>query len=137
ACVGVAAMIVIGHVAYGVTWPQNWLDLVVFTLLGVIAFASLGIAFSYAIPNFDAAAAYVNAVFLPLIFISGTFYDPKHLPSVLDGIASALPLKPVIEGMHAAIVTGSGIQHHTEALIVLVAWCAIGVFLALRYFRWE
>src|SRR6059036_2122058 len=36
ACVGVAAMVVIGHVAYGVTWPQNWLDLVVFTLLGVI-----------------------------------------------------------------------------------------------------
>jgi ABC-2 type transport system permease protein len=137
ACVQVGIVIVIGHVAYSVPWPRNWVDVILFGLVGVIAFGSLGIALSYVIPNFDAAAAYVNAVFLPLIFISGTFYDPKHLPSVLDGIASALPLKPTIEGMHAGIVTGGGPQHHLQALAVLLAWCIGGVVLAVRYFRWE
>ena len=42
---------------------------------GWSCFGSLGIAFSHAIPNFDAAPAYVNAVFLPAIFISGVFYS--------------------------------------------------------------
>ena len=113
------------------------LELVVFTLVGVVAFASLGIAFSHAIPNFDAAPAYVNAVFLPLIFISGTFYSTASLPGVLDAAARALPLKHVIDGLRASIVTGSGLGHHIGALLALVAWSIAGITLALRYFRWE
>ena len=101
AVVQVALVIAIGHVLYSVPWPHDWLELVVFVLLGVVAFSSLGIAMAQVIPNFDSAAAYVNAVFLPMIFISGTFYSTKHLPAVLDAIARALPLKHVIDGLRA------------------------------------
>ena len=48
-----------------------------FVALGVVCFASLGVALSHAIPNFESAPAYVNAVFLPVIFISGVFYDAE------------------------------------------------------------
>ncbi len=137
AFVQVALVIAIGHLLYSVPWPHNWLELFVFTLLGVVAFSALGIAMAQAIPNFDSAAAYVNAVFLPMIFISGTFYDTKHLPAVLDAIARVLPLRHVIDGLHASIITGSGLGNHVESLVVLLAWCGGGVFLALRYFRWE
>ncbi len=37
----------------------------------------------------------------------------------------------------ASIITGSGIGNHVESLVVLLAWCGGGIFLALRYFRWE
>ena len=49
--------------------------------LGVACFASLGVAFSHVIPNFDAAPAYTNLVFLPMIFISGVFYDVDNVPA--------------------------------------------------------
>jgi len=137
AVIQVLLVVALGHLLYGVHWPHDWLALAVFTLLGVIAFASLGIAFSQLIPNFDAAPAYVNAVFLPAIFISGVFYDTKHLPSVLKGVAEALPLKHVIDGLGGAIVTGSGIAHHWGAVGALLAWGAGGVYLAIRKFRWE
>jgi ABC-2 type transport system permease protein len=138
AVVQVALVVVIGHVIYGLTWAHlDVLELVVFTLVGVIAFGSLGIAMSHVIPNFDAAPAYVNAVFLPMIFISGTFYSTSSLPGVLDAAARALPLKHVIDGLRAAIVTGSGLGHHLGALGALVAWSIGGIFLAVRYFRWE
>ena len=106
-------------------------------MLGVIAHGSLGIAFSHAIPNFDAAPAYINAVFLPAIFISGVFYDADNLPSVLKGIAEALPLKHVIDGLQGAIVTGHGITDHWEAIAALVLWAAFGVYASVRWFRWE
>jgi ABC-2 type transport system permease protein len=137
AVVQVALVIAIGRVVYSVPLPRDWFELVVFVLLGVVAFSSLGIAFAQAIPNFDAAAAYVNAVFLPLIFISGAFYDSKHLPSVIDAAARVLPLRHVIDGLRGAIVPGSGLTHHVEGLVVLGAWAAAGIFLAVRYFRWE
>jgi ABC-2 type transport system permease protein len=136
AVVQVALVIAIGKVVYSVPLPKDWLELVAFTLLGVVAFSGLGIAMAQLIPNFDSAAAYVNAVFLPMIFISGTFYDTKHLPAVIDGIARVLPLRHIIDGLRAAI-RGSGLGHHIDAVLVLLAWCAGGIFLAVRYFRWE
>ena len=84
---------VAGSVLFGLDWPQNLLSLVFFVSLGVVCFASLGVALSHAIPNFDSAPAYVNAVFLPLIFISGVFYDADDAPAVIKDAAQALPLK--------------------------------------------
>ena len=137
ALVQVALVIALGNLLYDVPWPHDWIELAVFVLLGVVAFSSLGIAMAQLIPNFDSAAAYVNAVFLPMIFISGTFYESKHLPDVLDAAARILPLRHVIDGLHGAIVGGSGLTDNVEGVVVLFAWCAGGIFLALRYFRWE
>jgi ABC-2 type transport system permease protein len=133
----VALVVVIGHLLYGVSWPKDVPELAVFTLLGVVAFGALGIAFSHAIPNFDAAPAYVNAVFLPAIFISGVFYSSDSLPPVLEAIAQALPLKHVIDGLSGAIVTGVGLGDNLTALAVTGGWAAAGLLLAVRYFRWE
>jgi ABC-2 type transport system permease protein len=137
AAVQVTLIVVIGHVFYDVSWPQDYLELVVFVVLGVIAFGSLGIAFANAIPNFDAAAAYVNAVFLPVIFISGVFYSTDSMPRLLKAIAVALPLKHVIDGLSGAIVTGTGIGGHLTALAVVAGWAVAGLFLTVRYFRWD
>ena len=133
----VVLVVLIGHLVYDLGWPRDWLELLVFTAAGVVAFASLGIAFSHLIPNYDAAAAYVNAVFLPLIFISGTFYSTEDLPAVLDWIASALPLKHAIDGLRDAMVLGDGLGSELGALAALAAWAVAGVTLAVRFFRWE
>jgi ABC-2 type transport system permease protein len=131
----VALVVVIGNLIYGVDWPQEPLLLGAFTLLGVVCFAALGVAFAQAIPNEDAAPAYTNAIFLPLIFISGVFYSADELPEALKVIAEALPLKHLIDGLSQAIVGGGG-DAGTAALVV-AAWAAAGLFLAVRYFRWE
>ena len=137
AVVQVLLVVAIGHLFYGVSWPRDWVALAVFTLLGVVAHGALGIAFAQVIPNFDAAPAYVNAVFLPAIFISGVFYDDRHLPSVLKGIAEALPLKHTIDGLQGAIVTGRGITHHWQAVGAIAVWAAFGIYASIRRFRWE
>ena len=131
----VLLVVAIGNLLYGVDWPHDPLLLAAFTLLGVVCFASLGVAFSHAIPNEDAAPAYTNAVFLPLIFISGVFYSTEDLPEALKTIADALPLKHLIDGLSAAIVGGGG--DVATAAVVVAAWAAAGLFLAVRFFRWE
>jgi ABC-2 type transport system permease protein len=133
----IALIVAIGNLVYGVSLPRDPLALVVFTAVGVVTFAALGIAFSHAIPNFDSAAAYVNVVFLPLIFVSGVFYSTDSLPPALAGLAEALPLKHVIDGLSGAIVTGAGVADNLGALAVVAGWGAAGVVLATRFFRWE
>ena len=101
---------------------------IVCQLVNEAAFA-LGIAFSHAIPNEDAAPAYTNAVFLPLIFISGVFYSADDLPPALEVIGGSLPLKHVIDGL-----AGDGFG---AGLAVVSAWGILGAILAVRYFRWD
>jgi ABC-2 type transport system permease protein len=129
AVVQVLVVFLIGDLVYDVAWPAEPLELVGFTALGVTCFGALGIAFAHAIPNVDSAPAYENAVFLPLIFISGVFYSSDSLPAVLSAVAQALPLKHVIDGL-----SGDG---GLTAAAVVGGWAAAGVLLAVRWFRWE
>jgi ABC-2 type transport system permease protein len=130
----VAMVVTIGHLAYGVDWPQDPALLLLFTVLGLVCFAALGVAFSHAIPNEESAPAYTNAVFLPLIFISGVFYSADDLPEALKVIAEALPLKHLIDGLSQAIVGGGG--DAGVAAAVVAGWAVLGLVLAVRFFRW-
>src|ERR687889_307691 len=122
---------------FGVGWPQDWVELGVFVAAGVVCLAALGIAWSHVIPNFDAAPAYVNIVFLPTIFISGVFYDVDNAPAFLRDIAQALPLTHIIDGLSGAMVTGRGLGDNLSALAVVAVWAAFGIALAVRGFSWE
>jgi ABC-2 type transport system permease protein len=132
-----AIVIVAGNVAFGVAWPGDWLTLAVFVALGVVCFASLGVALSHAIPNSESAPAYVNAVFLPMMLIAGVFYDEENAPAFLRDIAQALPLKHLIDGLSGAMVRGEGLASHGTSLLVLAVWAVVGVALAVRGFTWD
>src|SRR5438874_2381153 len=103
----VSLITVAGKLFFGVPWPRDWPELVLFVAAGVVCFASLGVALSHAIPNFDSAPAYVNAIFLPTIFVSGVFYDVGKVPGFIKGLAQALPLKHLIDGLSGAMVKGT------------------------------
>ena len=126
-----------GKLLFGIPWPRDWPELALVAAAGVVCFASLDVAVSHVIPNFDSAPAYVNAIFLPTIFISGVFYDAANAPAFIKDIAEGLPLKHVIDGLSGAMVTGKGIGDHLSALAVIAVWGAAGIFLAIRGFSWD
>jgi len=113
------------------------LELLVFVIVGVVCFAALGVAFAHLIPNFESTAAYVNAVFLPVVFISFYVFDSSSAPGFLRTIADALPLKPLIEGISGAMLGGSGIVENLDQLAVIALWGAFGLYFAVRGFSWE
>jgi ABC-2 type transport system permease protein len=130
----VAIVTLAGRLLFGIEWPPDPLALVVFVAAGVVCFASLGVALSHVIPNFDSAPAYVNAVFLPVVFISGVFYDADQAPAVLRDVAQVLPLTHLIDGLSGAMVSG---DVRWAALGVIALWAAAGVTLAVRGFSWD
>jgi ABC-2 type transport system permease protein len=137
AVIQILIIIVAGKLFFGLGWPKDWAELAVFTILGVACFAAMGVAFSHVIPNFEAAPAYTNLVFLPMIFISGVFFDVDNVPTFLRDIANALPLVHVINGISAALVTGAPITDHLSDLAVVAVWTLACVILAVRGFSWS
>jgi ABC-2 type transport system permease protein len=135
--VQVTLVTLVGRVFFGTGWPDDLLELVVFAAAGVVCFASLGVALAHAIPNLDAAPAYTNAVFLPLIVLSGVFYDAENAPTFLHDIALALPLTHLIDGLSGAMVTGRPLVDNLSHLAVIAVWAAAGIALAIRGFSWD
>jgi ABC-2 type transport system permease protein len=134
----IAIVVVAGRLFFNLGWPPQPVALVVFVLAGVAAFALLGVALSHAIPSFDSAPAVVNSVFVPVILVSGVFFDVKHVPSFLRDIAQALPLEPLINGLTGGLVAHhGGIDKHLTALAVIGVWAVFGVVLAVRGFSWD
>ena len=138
AAIQIGIVVVAGRVFFGLGWPPDGLELVLFVVLGVACFAALGVALSHAIPNFESAPAVVNAVFVPVILISGVFFDVKHVPSFLRDIAQALPLDHLITGISGGLIAHrGGIASHLTALWVIGIWLVVGGVLAIRGFSWE
>jgi ABC-2 type transport system permease protein len=137
AAIQITLVVLAGRLFFHIGWPKDWVELVVFVFAGVVCLAALGVAWSHAIPNFDAAPAYVNIVFLPVIFISGVFYDVDNAPQFLRDIAQALPLTHIINGLSAAMVKGTPLSDHLSDLLVVALWTAFGVVLAIRGFSWD
>jgi ABC-2 type transport system permease protein len=133
----IAIIILAGRALFGIGWPLHWDELIVFVLAGVVCFAALGVAFAHAIPNFESTAAYVNAVFLPVVFISFFVFDTRSAPAFLRTVAEALPLKPLIDGLSGAMVTGSGLAGNLDALAVIGLWGVFGLYFAVGGFSWE
>jgi ABC-2 type transport system permease protein len=137
AIIQLTLVIVAGKLLFGTGWPKDWIQLVVYVGAGVICLAALGVAWSHVIPNYDAAAAYSNIIFLPVIFISGVFYDVNNAPQFLLHLAQVLPLVHIIDGLSGALVTGRSLSDNLSGLCVICIWTLVGLFFAIRGFSWE
>jgi ABC-2 type transport system permease protein len=132
-----ALISVIGDLVYGVAIPWERLPAIVVTLaLGAAAFCCLGIALTAAIPSQDAAAPIVNALLLPLYFLSGVFIPDDQLPSGVIHFADAFPVRHFFEAFFDAYIPGGGSSFSWDNLAVVAVWGAVGALLAVRYFRW-
>jgi ABC-2 type transport system permease protein len=128
----------IGRFAYGVHLPTSTIPAVALTgLVGSATFCVLGYALSTAISSEDAAQPMVQAIMLPLYFISGVFIPNVNLPSWLRHVAQVFPVQHLADGLHHAYdpaVHGVGIVW--SDLAVLAVWALAGLALALRRFSW-
>jgi ABC-2 type transport system permease protein len=113
------------------------LQLILYVVLGVVCLAAAGVAFSHVIPNFDSAAAYVNIVFLPIIFISGVFFDMDQAPQGVQIAGGIFPLSHIVDGLSASMITGEPIGDHLSGLLIIAGWTVFLVVFAIRGFSWE
>ena len=70
-------------------------------------------------------------------FISGSFWSPHAYPRFLEVIADVLPLTYFIRRMRDIVLHQHEIWSEGTAVGVIAAWGAVGLFFALRRFRWE
>ena len=131
-------LLLVGRFAYGVTLPTRTIPAVAVTaVVGAIAFCVLGYALSTVIKSEDAAQPMVQAIMLPLYFISGVFVPNVNLPSWLRHVAELFPVQHLADGLHKAYDPATrGVGFAWADLGVLGLWALIGLAISLWRFTW-
>lgn len=131
------ALLVLANVLFDVPLPELWASLTLALLLGAVAFAAMGVALTTFIRSAEGASAVVNAVYLPMAFLSGSFWSTEDYPTVLEAIANVLPLTYFIHLMRDIALLDEQIWENWPDVGVVAAWGLAGVVLTVLRFRWE
>jgi ABC-2 type transport system permease protein len=132
-----AILIGIGRFGFDVPLPGSLLSLAAVVLLGAASFAALGVGLTALIKSAEGSSAVVNALYLPLSFISGAFFSEDTFPEALQKLAALLPLSHLIKLTRDVMVNDEAVWEHLDNVAVIAVWGLAGLVVAVRGFRWE
>lgn len=133
-----AALVALGRGAYGIPLPLAGLPALVLVLLvSSAAFCCLAFAFTLVVRKASAAVPLGTGVMLSLYFLSGNFFLIEHPPLLLRVVGDFFP----VTHLNNALLTplnpnAAGTRIEWLDLLIIAAWGAVGLLVALRYFRW-
>ena len=136
--IGLEAVIqlLIGRFLIDADLPQSPGTFVFTLLLGTVAFAALGLALTGLVKSAEGSSAIVNAIYLPMLFLSGSFFERDTFPEFLQVVAAVLPLTYFIDLVFGVVYEGDQIWDLPGDIAVLAAWGLAGALFAARRFRW-
>jgi ABC-2 type transport system permease protein len=132
----IALLLLIARVAYSASVPLRTVPgLVLASLVGTVAFGSLGFAAASLVRTAEAAQPTVMALALPLFFISGVFVPWALVPHWLQAVANVFPVRHLANAVLASLAS-SGRTVNLGDLAVVGLWGAGGLLVAVRRFSW-
>ncbi|MDB5058504.1 MAG: type transporter [Chloroflexi bacterium] len=129
-------LIVVAVVAYKSQLHGDPASLAVALAIGILAFSAIGVALGGTIAA-DGAAAITNAIYLPLLFLGGSFIPVDKMPTALRDIALLLPPAHLTAALQTIIVKGQSLPNAGWDLVVVVVWGLLAAAVASRRLRWE
>lgn len=124
--------------------PMRWLAFAAVFTLGVASCSLLGIGYSRLARTAKAASAVVTPPFIALQFISGVWLPYEALPTPLQWLSSAFPLRWIVQGMRYVFLPDSFLSAEPTrswqlpaVFGILAGWVLVGAVLAKLTFRWN
>ena len=130
-------IVLIGRFLYHVALPDRPGSLIAALIIGAVAFAAMGLGITGAVRSAEGSSAVVNAVYLPMAIISGTFFSPQKYPGFLRAIADVLPLTYFTKLARDVMIRDHHLWSETGSLAVVLIWGVVGLIAAIWGFRWQ
>jgi len=115
----------------------TFLELLLLSTIGLVAFLGFGYFFAGIANNENSAGPLVNLITLPQFLLSGTFFSTDSFPSWVQPIANNLPLSYFNAAIRKITIEGGTLTDTIPYMLGLLAWGAVMYILASRTFKWE
>ena len=132
-----ALIILVGRLVFDVQMVGNWFSLCGIILLGSLVFVSLGYLIAALVKTQESALPVVQIVNLPMMILSGTFFDVASMPSFIAPLIKILPLTYVNDALRQIMVAGTPLHSMTTDIAVMAAWAVVCLGITIRFFKWD
>ena len=123
--------------AFRVSVAGGILQLLAVLTAGAAAFVPLGLILGSLTPSMRTAPAVTNAIFFPLIFVSGAAVPFAMLPGWVQELGRFVPATYLVEALQAVMVRGESWATLGAPLSILLCTGLVGGGLSAWLFRWE
>ena len=136
---GVALLLLAGtaFVAFRISVAGGILQLLAVLAAGAVAFVPLGLILGSLTSSMRTAPAVTNAIFFPLIFVSGAAVPFAMLPGWVQEVGRFVPATYLVEALQAVMVRGESWSALGAPLSILLCTGVVGGGLSAWLFRWE
>ncbi len=133
----VLVLLAFARFAFGVQSQGGLVGVLVFILLGALAFAGIGLLVASRARTLESVSGLMNLVMLPMWVLSGIFFSSDRFPTAVQPWIKLLPLTMAIDGLRGVMIEGLAAWSQPRELIGLAIWASVSFALALRLFRWN
>lgn len=117
--------------ALGANVLRGGLPFMLLAVAGTVIFLNLGVIIAGRVRGRGAVEGAANAITLPMMFLSGTFFPTGQLPDLVQLAVQALPLTHLLNAMRA-MVDGETVASQWPELLILAGWI-VGTFVVARF----
>lgn len=125
-------VLLIGYFIFDFRIKGNIIVILIWILLGIIAFITMGYGIVAICKTVNAANGIIQILQIMMMFLSGVFLPTELLPKIIKPVVNALPLKYLVEGLKYAVEGIMPKGSLTFDMIVLVVTIFIGSLLSLK-----
>jgi ABC-type multidrug transport system permease subunit len=133
----VAIPLAFGVFALGMPINGSIAAIAVVSVVGALAFGSMGLLVASRAKTFEAISGLVNMATLPMWLLSGVFFSASNFPDVAQPFIQALPLTALIDALRGVVLEGADVRGVGGELLLLTAWTIVPFSLALYLFKWR
>jgi ABC-2 type transport system permease protein len=130
-------LIAIGRIFFHVNFSHSLPLLASFILLGTLAFVAMGFIVGSASSSSETAMPLVQFISLPMLFLSGIFFQVNSGPAFIQPITRIMPLTYLGDALRQATVQATAVNPLWVDAAVLAGWLAVSMVASVRLFRWE
>jgi len=122
-----------------VNYSGDLWQIFIFQIVVIVVAVNLGIFTSTFARNEFQMVQFIPLIIVPQVFLCGVIWPVEQMPSVIKGIAEALPFLHAMDATRSVITLGAGLETINNDLLYLVGWTVaiftIGIILFRRSMR--
>ena len=130
-------MLGLAHFVYEMPWPPALISLLVFDSLGIAAFRSIGLILASVANSMQESQILIQLTYLPMLLLSGATFPTTMFPNWLQTLAQFIPTTYLVTGVKGILLQGDSVLKHRDPSLALLVTTFVGLFIALKLFRWE
>lgn len=130
-------MLALAHFLYGMPVPENLGSLAIFILIGVCAFRAIGSIIGAVANSMQESQIIIQLLYFPMLFLGGATFPISVMPNWLQMVSQFIPTTYLSLGLNGILEGHETIWQNRGATGALLLTAVVGMFLAVKLFRWE